>query len=193
MKWLEELSLEVEQIYERSNETFSTYQKEQGLHCPSDCGKCCLSKEISATVLEMLPTAIRLYKEGIHEQIYETLVQVNTPQCIFYAPTSADGTKGRCLNYHTRPSVCRSFGAAAVRGKLGDKKLSICRVLKDTYPELLPGLKVEEAPVVGEYARQIAGININLGTQILPINEALKLALDKVIFYSQFKDHSNSI
>ncbi len=187
MKWLEGLSEEVEQIYERSNETFSKFQLDQEMPCPTGCGKCCLSKEISATVLEMLPTAIRLFKENKHEVTYDKLGNQNEVQCIFFNPHIDNGNKGLCENYQTRPSVCRSFGLAAVRGKAGDKKLSVCKVLKEIYPDKIMNIALDQAPVVGEYARQIIGINPGLGAQVHPINEALRLALQKVILYTQFE------
>lgn len=189
MNWHRDISKHIESIFQESNQTFSQYQTAMGLNCLNGCGACCLSKDVCASVLEMLPTAFRLIDErGIDacEVLLNDLIASEEKVCIFYKRTSEDGRKGHCTNYNTRPSICRSFGAAAMKNKLGEKTMSICKVIKDAYPEKIKDLNPNEAPTIGDFAKRILLLDPNLGTKLLPINEALKEALLRALSSSYF-------
>ena len=178
-----EISKHIESIFEESAKTFSSYQLTMGLPCLSGCGACCLSQEISASVSEMLPSAFRLLNdEGIErvEELLEELEGTPSKTCVFYHRNSEDGTKGYCMNYSTRPAVCRSFGVAAYRDKNGGKTMSVCKRLKETYPEEIKNLDASEAPVIGDFAKQIYLLGQSSDARLMHINEALYEALKKV-------------
>ncbi len=178
-----EISEHIESIFANSAKTFSGYQSSVGLRCLSGCGACCLSQEISASTNEMLPTAFRiLEEEGMDrvEELIEQLESNNSRQCIFYMKKSEDGTQGYCSNYETRPAVCRSFGVAAYKDKHGQRVMSICKRLKEAYPNKISALAPSEAPIIGEFAKQIYVLGQEADSKLLHINEALYEALKKV-------------
>ncbi|MFG1504854.1 YkgJ family cysteine cluster protein [Halobacteriovorax sp. ZH5_bin.2] len=184
-----EISKHIESIFEKSSQTFSSYQLSKGLPCLSGCGACCLSQEISASTSEMLPSAFRILNEEGIERVEELLeeLEVRTSRlCVFYHRNSQEGTDGYCMNYSTRPTVCRSFGVAAYRDKNGDKVMSVCKRLKDAYPNEVKSLSPSEAPVIGDFAKQIYLLGQNEDAKLLHINEALYQALKKVWFSHTF-------
>lgn len=139
----------------------------------------------------MLPTAFRLIDEkGIDESEHflNELISREDKVCIFYKRTSEDGKKGYCTNYETRPSICRSFGAAAMKNKLGEKTMSICKLIKEAYPDKIKELDPNEAPTIGDFAKRILLLDPSLGTKLLPINEALQDALSRAISASYFDE-----
>jgi Fe-S-cluster containining protein len=88
------------------------------------------------------------------------------------------GGKGRCLRYETRPTLCRLFGFAGVADKYGLVRLAVCRVQKER------GLAVEETvrpPAFAEFGRRLAALAPEYGTELMPIREALRVALEKVL------------
>lgn len=186
MKEYRELAKAISAIYTDSHNAFTSYQRMSGLNCLNGCGACCLNKEISATVLEMIPTALDLFDRGIAEEIYNQLNSREDVTCYFYHKLSEDGKKGLCLNYGHRPSVCRSFGAAAVRNKYGEKVLSACKLIKEQNPELLKTVNLESAPVIGEFARKVMALDPSLGERVRPINQALKEALEIILHRSEY-------
>lgn len=195
MNWHREIAGHIESIYRESNETFSNYQQQMGLPCLSGCGACCLSPEISATILEMLPTAFSLVdKNGLEfaEQFLQQLENSQDFVCVFYKRLSLDGKKGHCTNYEFRPSVCRSFGAAALRDKNGNKSMSICKYIKEAFPETIKNLDPIDAPVIGDFAKKITLLDPYLGNKLYPINEALKLALIKVLSITYFEGNRSA-
>ncbi|WP_412462843.1 YkgJ family cysteine cluster protein [Halobacteriovorax sp. RT-2-6] len=178
-----EISKHIESIFEESAKTFSSYQLTKELPCLSGCGACCLSQEISASTSEMLPSAFRLLNdEGIErvEELLDELEGTPSKTCVFYHRNSEDGTKGFCMNYSTRPAVCRSFGVAAYRDKNGGKTMSICKRLKEAYPEEVKKLDPNDAPVIGDFAKQIYLLGQSSDAKLMHINEALYEALKKV-------------
>lgn len=176
-------------VYQEMSVTFSEYQNSLALACPTECGACCLAPTIEASPLEMLPTAIALFDQGRALQILEDIESAPGPQCIFYKKSSFDGSLGRCTSYETRPSLCRIFGVAARKDKVGNLELSICRVLKSEHRERYLNLSEEEikrAPLMSEWKYRIGALEEGLSAKDRPINEALMIALQKVLLTSQY-------
>lgn len=192
MGYLRSIASQVESIYKDSHETFSSFQQEQNLNCLTGCGKCCLGKEINATIVELLPTAYKLYDAKVAEEILEKIEKLNSEheiiQCIFYEKHSPDGVLGKCTNYDTRPSVCRSFGAAATKNKEGKKVAAVCKLIKEHRPEEYKNANFENAPVMGDFARKIMSIDSVMGRELIPINQALRFALEKVLFTEEYEE-----
>lgn len=195
MDYIRNLAFEVESIYKESQNSFSSYQSSQKLNCLTGCGKCCLSTQIQSTILEMIPTALYLHDQKRADQIYDALDLVDTENsiCIFYQKHSEDGHLGKCTNYDLRPSVCRSFGAAAVKNKMGEKVASVCKLIKEKYPQEYAQMNLSEAPVIGEFARRIITLDTNLGLKLYPINHALKKAIEKVSMIAQLTENFKEI
>ncbi|MDX1537078.1 YkgJ family cysteine cluster protein [Arsukibacterium sp.] len=191
MQRLRELSRRVEAVYGEIAETYSNYQQRLGLQCRSGCGECCLAPTIEATVLEMLPLALHLFDQGKAEQTLDQLGQLTEPQgCFFYQKLSFDGKQGQCSVYQQRPSICRMFGAAGYRDKTGQTSLSVCKTIKTDnplkYQQGLIMLQSSPPPLMMHSKEQINELDYQLGNRHYPINTALQLALEQVLFKASY-------
>lgn len=192
MKNLFELSEKITEIFQQSEGSFGHFQKMTGLNCLAGCGKCCTAPSVSATPLEMLPMALDIVNKGHALSILDQLENERPLSCIFFEKHDESGEKGTCTQYEFRPSVCRSFGAAAVKDKYGNKVLSVCKKIKEHYPKAYHEAltKIDESPVIGEFAKRIQNLDPLLSREILPINEAFIQALKKVLFIDQMSKNS---
>ncbi|GHG72438.1 hypothetical protein GCM10010919_24710 [Alishewanella longhuensis] len=196
MQRLRELSRRVEAVYGEMADTFSGYQQASGLSCRSGCGECCTQPTIEATVLEMLPLALHLFDQGKAEQTLTQLEELpEVLSCFFYQRLSFDGKQGQCSVYQQRPSICRVFGVAGYRDKLGKTSLSVCKTIKadkaEKYQQHLIVLGEQPPPMMMSAKEQVNELDYSLGAKHYPINEAIRLALEKVLFkayYSNFTD-----
>lgn len=153
-----------------------------GLHCKDGCGKCCENPQIETTVAEMMPLARHLWAAGEARQMWDRLVP---GPCVFYKPDAAVAGNGRCSVYEYRPGICRLFGFAARRGKDGRKELFTCRVMKEHFSEdcrraqdhIDSGRPV---PMASDYGLQVQSADPNWGRELMPINSAVRLALERV-------------
>ncbi len=166
-------------------------QKATGLHCPPGCGRCCQSRQVEATVLEMLPLAQELWARGEAALWYER-AQLDPTRCVFYTPDQLCFGTGRCQAYPWRPLLCRLFGYAAVRDKHGHAMLGVCRFLKDLAPELAQRAhdQVKDGLEVVTFAAASAALlayEPSLTTPAYPINEALWRALERVSLHHQLQ------
>ncbi len=179
----------VENLFLKLEQETVQFQKSSGLGCVSGCGKCCTYPNVEASPIEFLPWAFHLFLNGEAEK---TLVQLNKTQsktCLIYKPLSVIN-QGRCSNYKYRGLICRLFGFAANTDKYGNLRLATCKIIKEgqadnyssTAQAITKGLYV---PVFTEYYMQLNQIDFKLGNIILPINKALKMALEEVLqFYA---------
>ena len=186
MQRLKQLSLEVEQVFADIGQSYAQYQRDRGLFCRSGCGECCLHPGIEATVLEMLPLAYSLLDEGKAESTLDALANHEQDGCFFYQRHSADGKMGQCSVYLKRPGICRLFGAAGYNGREGEVLLSVCKNIKADHPvayaDTLIALESDPPPMIRNGKEQIRQIDYELGGLNFPINEAMRQALEKVLF-----------
>jgi len=186
MQRLEHLSQQVEQVMAEIGERYGQYQRDRGLFCRSGCGECCLHPGIEATVLEMLPLAFSLLQEGKAESTLDALQTHDLLGCFFYSRHSEDGKLGQCSVYMKRPGICRLFGAAGYNGREGEVQLSVCKNIKADHPKALQdtiiALESDPPPMIRNGKEQIRQIDYELGGLNYPINDAMKLALEKVLF-----------
>lgn len=186
MQRLKQLSLEVEQVFADIGQSYAQYQRDRGLFCRSGCGECCLHPGIEATVLEMLPLAYSLLEEGKAETTLDALANHEQDGCFFYQRHSSDGKMGQCSVYLKRPGICRLFGAAGYNGREGEVQLSVCKNIKADHPvayaDTLIALESDPPPMIRNGKEQIRQIDYELGGLNFPINEAMRQALEKVLF-----------
>lgn len=172
----------------RIDEVVAELQKAAHLSCLAGCGVCCVSPNVEASVLELLPLAEALWERGEAETwIERARTTAGTGVCVFYTGDDLGHDGGRCRIYSLRPSVCRLFGFSAVRDKRGSPVFAACRVLKEEMPRAVRAAEELMASgfpvlVIAEAALEIAGIDPHLGARKIPINAALALALDRVGF-----------
>ncbi|MBD0335022.1 MAG: YkgJ family cysteine cluster protein [Cyanobacteria bacterium Co-bin13] len=169
--------------YRQMDAETAALRAETGLHCPPGCGRCCENPQIEATPLEMLPVALTLIGRG--EATY-WLEQVDLhSNCVFYEASLTTPGHGRCRMYDWRPSLCRLFGYAAVNGKGGEPVLAACSWHEVVMPEQLAGVRDAIAiglpiPKFSDWQARIASLDPHWGYQQMPINQALRVALERV-------------
>ncbi len=186
MQRLKQLSLQVETVFADIGQSYAQYQRDRGLFCRSGCGECCLHPGIEATVLEMLPLAYSLVEQNEAERTLDALAEQQQDGCFFYQRHSADGKMGQCSVYQKRPGICRLFGAAGYNGREGEVQLSVCKNIKADHPvayaDTLIALESDPPPMIRNGKEQIRQIDYELGGINYPINEAMRQALEKVLF-----------
>ena len=106
---IREFVFNLQKVYEEMSETFSDYQKSTGLSCLNSCGRCCLNPDVEASVLEMLPLALKIHDEGKTEEWFQKLENSTQEHCLLLVSTGETG-QGYCSSYQERPSICRMFG-----------------------------------------------------------------------------------
>jgi Fe-S-cluster containining protein len=175
---IREFAFNLQKVYAEMSDTFSSYQSGTGLVCPPGCGKCCLNPEIEASVLEMIPFALKVYDEGKLEEWLEKLESRTDPVCILLELS-------KCSSYEERPSLCRMFGVAGVLNKRQEVTLSICKYLKELNKNL--PAPTEQTPLLPHWSSKLSALDPELISKKLPINLAIKGALEKIAFYTQYQ------
>ena len=207
MNRLRELSSQVMDVYQSLSQEFSAYQSSQSLNCVEKCGACCNKPDIEVSPLEMLPYALHLFDTGQAEQVFDELQSYNGFACKQYQRLSLDGTEGYCGIYEYRPGICRMFGAAGYKTKSGEATLSVCKPIKQAVPEKYAAALIaiqpawgqsnnsdpmpisnSKPPMIAEGRQKLAQLDYELGDKLMPINDALRYILEKILtlsFYSQ--------
>jgi hypothetical protein len=183
----------VEQLFDRLEGEIVGFQSKTGLQCVLGCGKCCTTPHIDASPLEFLPWAFHLYLNGQAEIVLDELNQTTKKLCHIYRPVSiVDSDNGSCSNYKYRGLICRLFGYAASRDNLGKLRLATCKIIKENQSENYKNTTVAIAnglyvPIFYDYYMHLSQIDFRLGKTMLPINEALKIAIEEVLHYYAYR------
>ncbi|WP_264522245.1 YkgJ family cysteine cluster protein [Flavobacterium sp. N1994] len=179
----------VEQLFDRLEKEISQFQSQTGLHCIAGCGRCCTTPHIDASPLEFFPWAFHLYLNGQAERMLDELNDSNQSLCHIYRPLSiVDSDNGSCSNYKYRGLICRLFGYAASRDQFGKLRLATCKIIKENQPDnyqntteaISKGLYI---PIFSDYYMHLSQIDFKLAKTMLPVNEALKRAIEEVLHY----------
>lgn len=190
---IEEKVRQVEVLFDRLEVEIADFQSETHLHCNAGCGKCCSTPNIDASPLEFLPWAFHLFLNGKAEETLKELSSISTRNCFLYRSLSiVECHKGSCSNYRYRGLICRLFGYAATTDKFGKLRLATCTIIKEEQQENF--IKAEEGinkgkyiPIFSDYYMQLAQIDLRMGVCLLPINEALKIAIEEVLHYYAYR------
>lgn len=188
---------QVERLFHQLEQETAQFQKTSGLACVSGCGKCCSHPNIEASPLEFLPWTFYLFLNGEAENTLTKLKATKTLTCFIYKPLTLSH-QGRCNDYKYRGLICRLFGFGASKDKYGNLRLATCKVIKEgqianytsTVEAISKGLYV---PVFTDYYMQINQIDYQLGSKILPVNKALKMALEEVLHYYSYRPDTNLV
>ncbi|WP_414828620.1 YkgJ family cysteine cluster protein [Alteromonas sp. H39] len=185
MQRLRDLALEVLNEYQLLSEEFGSYQKTSGLACVVGCGACCNNPQIEASVLEMLPLALHLFDVGQADNYLHQMHDSGGFACHLFKRHSLDGLKGVCTVYEWRPGICRMFGVAGYRTKTDLPTLSVCSTIKaskpNKYADALITMSTSTPPMLTHGRQRIAKIDYSMGEKLMPINQALVAALEKVL------------
>jgi len=181
----------VEKLFHQLEQESAQFEQASRLSCVSGCGKCCTYSDVEASPLEFLPWAFHLFLNGEAENMLITLEESHSATCLIYKPLTING-QGRCSDYKYRGLICRLFGFAANTDKYGNLRLATCKIIKEgqtnnynaTVEAISKGLKV---PIFTEYYMQLNQIDFHMGNIILPVNKALKMALEEVLQYYAYR------
>ncbi len=187
---LEEKVHQVESVFQQLDSAIAQFQSDSSLHCNFGCGKCCFKADIEATILEFLPFALHLYKEGKAEIWYEQLKSTESPICMILNPSQAGA--GLCSDYTYRGLICRLFGYSARTNKYGKHELITCQIIKTEQSEAyqMAEKKTGEGaavPVMSDYYMQLHGIDFDLTKDFYPINKAIQKAIETVLQYYAYR------
>ena len=177
----------VRALYRRLDRRIAAFRRAAGLACPPGCGECCLSPEVEATVLEMLPLALRLRRDGRLARTLAGLGSREPPRrCVFYSPDPLGAFGGHCTVYPWRPLLCRLFGFASVADPESRPELAVCGRMRAADPgsaraaaEAVAAGRLK-APVMRDWSLAAYRLDPALGSGPQPINTALKQALERV-------------
>ena len=184
---------QVEALFDRLEIEIRDFKSETHLYCNAGCGKCCSKPDIDASPLEFLPWAFHLFLNGKAEETVVLLNNAVTTNCFLYRPLSVlEHHKGSCGNYRYRGLICRLFGYAANTDKFGKLRLATCKIIKEEQNENFNAaeeaiIKGKYVPVFTDYYMRLAQIDLRLGITLLPINEALKMAIEEVLHYYAYR------
>ncbi len=180
-------------LYDQLEKEIAQFQSHTKLHCIAGCGKCCTKPDVEASPLEFLPWAYHIFLEGMAMDVLGEIKKKPTATCHLYRSlTLLDSAKGSCGDYPHRGLICRLFGYAAGRDKLGQLRLATCTIIKENQQEdfQLTALAINSGlsiPIFSEYYQKLANIDFRLGNQIVPINMALQMALEEVLHYYAYR------
>lgn len=198
---LRQLAAEVLAIYQDLDQQVMRFQRQSGLHCPLLCGRCCDSEKVESSLLECLPLAFALFDQQQGEQVVDQLAAAGAARrCILYDPEHQRKGQWGCQQYAPRPLICRLFGFAGNRDRLGQPRLALCRVMKqaDCMPEGAAIAGVDGVmPLFGEAGMRLTALHPGYGARRVPINEALRGALLQVGMFlsmtaAQEREHAGS-
>lgn len=189
------LATQVQAVFDEVDRGTSAFASASGIACPPGCGACCHSPNVEASELEMLPMAEHLMETGEAETVYQLLSQQPGEKiCVFFKPVPGSSTDGRCSRYTHRPLVCRLFGFAGRHNKEGRPQFNACKVHQQAIPhEVRDAIdRVDRGtlrpPLFSEAMDAVWAIHPTLGFDRFPINEALRKALERVLFSRHYEE-----
>lgn len=183
----------VEALFAVLDGEIATFQSESGLGCKVGCGKCCTHPDIDASPLEFLPWAFQLFLNGKAETTLEELRASSSSLCHLYRPLSVlDSHSGSCGDYKYRGLICRLFGYGASRDKLGQLRLATCKIIKENQADRYENVQIAMknglyVPIFTDYYMNLNQIDFRMGNSILPINKAMKAAIEEVLQYYAYR------
>jgi uncharacterized protein len=180
----------VEQVFNELDEHILKTTSKTGMKCSSLCNMCCSTKNIEASAIEFIPLAAWLYENGMIDEFMIRLSESDeTGHCPLFLPEAWKEGKGGCLHYSKRGLVCRLFGFGYRMDREGIAELVTCKILKENDSEAVGkarelGYKTPDSiPLFRNYAMQLFSIDPDLAIQQLPINKAIRLAIEKLYFH----------
>jgi Fe-S-cluster containining protein len=183
---LEDLNGKIQGLFAEADERIGRFWSENGISCPAGCGTCCAKKGIEATVLEFIPLAVELWKRNEAETCLNVITGTVMPEiCIFFKPEEGVPGNGRCGVYKFRGLVCRLFGFIGIRDRTGTSGIAACAVIRKDFPDGIEKargsvLRDTEAPFIRDFSTKLMMLFPDLGIKTMPINLAVKNALEKV-------------
>jgi Fe-S-cluster containining protein len=174
----------VKRLFRQVDKHVASFKKKSNLACLPICGECCTKRDIEATILEFLPAAYHLFLTQRYQNILEQLEKKSDSICVFYNPLATDG---RCSNYENRGLICRLFGFSTKTDKNSQKMLITCKKVKILFEPIKLEKFIKKAPELTICYIKLYGIHPQLAVKYLPINDAIRKALDTVLLHYQYR------
>ncbi|HMP99150.1 MAG TPA: YkgJ family cysteine cluster protein [Cyclobacteriaceae bacterium] len=181
----------VERLFSELQQEISAFQSASELHCKTGCGKCCFKPDIEATILEFIPHAYFVYKQGKAFEWLNKLKEDSSPVCTLLNPFLIG--KGQCSTYNYRGLICRLFGYSGRRNKYGKIELVTCDIIKteqaDTYNKTKQGIEngLMQLPIMHHYYSRLTTIDPALSDKFYPVNQAIRKAIEVVLHYYAYR------
>lgn len=171
-------------VYKEIDENNKKLSENTGLKCIEKCGKCCNNTNIEDSVLAMLPGAYLLYMKGAADKYLEKLnIMKNNKLCIFYKFDENNPNNGYCSEYHSRGLICRLFGFSGIKNKNEEVVFTPCEPIRATDYQVMNKLtNYDDISIMQHFAYKLISIDPYLGTKRYHINEAIRIALEKILF-----------
>jgi Fe-S-cluster containining protein len=191
MKWSEnpmKIADRVLDIYGGLDGIIAHFRAATGMRCPEGCSYCCRNWTVETTVVEVLPLGLEIYARREEETVLSSIDDKETcgdSVCAVLLPNSLQGDKGSCGYYEWRPLICRLFGYAVRRNKWEETELCTCRIIREKEPSSVRRAEIAlreglGLPVYQETFMQIASLDPAAAYRMLPINRAIKEALEHI-------------
>lgn len=184
------ISFAVEKIFKELDDHIAVTTSKTGMKCVNLCNACCLNKDIEASPIEFIPLAASLYESGMVDKFLIRLDKSDeTGYCTFFSPEAWKKGNWACMNYEKRGLICRLFGFGYRLNREGIPELVTCKVMKESCPEAVAkarhyGIEAPgEIPLFRNYSMQLFSIDPDLAINLLPINKAIRSAIEKLYFH----------
>ena len=178
--------------YKRIDRTIARFKAATCMHCRDGCRSCCISGQVEATIPELLPLALEIYSRHKEKEVITSIREKETDQdlsCALLLSEPSRDLKGSCDYYEFRPLLCRLFGFVSRKNKYNRPEFSPCNVIRGIDPEGVRRAEIAvseglSCPVYQDSFMRIAMIDPYLGYRLLPINQALKGAIEHLYWIS---------
>lgn len=193
----DKIVLAVDEVFRELDEHLALMTSETGMKCLHLCNVCCRKTDIEASPIEFISLAASLYESGMVDEFLIRLDKSDaTGYCVLFAPEAWKDGNWACKDYEKRGLICRLFGFGYRLNREGIPELVTCKILKENCPEAVAKARQsgneapDKVPLFRNYSMQLYSIDPDLATNQLPINKAIRLAIEKLYFhYSPGLEH----
>lgn len=183
---------EVEEVFRELDQHIAQTSLITGMQCPPFCSSCCRKTDIEASVLEFIPFAASLYQTNKVDEFLTHLDQCDENSfCALFSSEAWKEGKWGCQSYQKRGLICRLFGFSYRLNRKELPELVTCKILKGKHPEEIRQLQKfgtdhpQDIPLFRNYSMKLYAIEPDLALKLLPINQAIRLAIEKLYFQFQ--------
>lgn len=188
----EKLGLRIQNQFEEISNVFAQFQQHSGLVCRQGCGQCCFKKHVYCTPIELLPLGLKLLQEKKAEEFLERALANLDNHCILLDVHNEELGAARCSQYEHRPFLCRSFAISARKNKHEQPEFSVCKIIKQDFPDKVAELEKskfssEGPPYMEIWRKKLVCIDPQFLEQEHPINKSLSIILEKLLLIDSLK------
>ena len=195
---MEKIISEIQSLYNELDKDIQNFKFLTGLNCISRCGFCCYSQKVETTILSVYPLANSLFQKNLGEYFIEKIELKKDKTCVFFQLfDDSIGFGGNCGEYEFRPLICRLFGFSGILNKNNEPIYSPCKIIKNHMTQenlnrLSGFVQSIKIPIMRNYSLRLSQISPLLTQKEYPINEAIKIALEKIGYWFQFSKPTGS-